>query len=225
MFKLFIVIETPIYIIDFEGSHQSGIVEYGVVTLLGDSIIETHTRICAPIGTISDRDHTQHGISEEIASKEVSFDADWPLFADWRMKGPFCAHNASVEDNFLRSVWAYPRSSPNFSREGESIAAWGPWLDTLYLYRRLYPQLSGFSISDLTTAFGLQDELNGLAKIYCPPKRRRYHCALYDAFASALLLRRLYSEPDFDRISLHWLFLQSASTSTERDSIGQLNLF
>ena len=219
------MIETPIYVIDFEGSRQSGIVEYGVVTLLGTGIIATHTRMCAPSGTISNQDLMQHGISEERAGREAPFDADWSLFADWRTKGPFCAHNAFVEDGLLCAVWAHPRNSPNFAREGESIATWGPWLDTLYLYRRLYPQLSGFSIIDLISAFGLQDELDELAKIYCPEKRRQYHCALYDAFASALLLKRLYLEPDFDRISLHWLFLQSASNPSERDSIGQMSLF
>ena len=219
------MIETPIYVIDFEGSRQSGVVEYGVVVLLRTAIVEAHTRICAPVGTISNQDHMQHGISEEQAGKEALFDADWSLFADWRTKGPFCAHNASVEDGLLCSVWAHPRNSPNFAREGETITTWGPWLDTLYLYRQLYPQLTHFKISDLVAVFELQEELDELAKIYCPQKRRHYHCALYDAFACALLLKRLYSEPGLDRISLHWLFLQSASTSAERDSIGQLDLF
>ena len=218
------IAETPIHVIDFEGSRQSGIVEYGVVTLLGTKITAAQTRLCAPIGTIRDQDRLQHGISEEVASREDHFEADWSYFADLREKGPFCAHSSAVEDGLLRTVWTHPRNSPNFARDREFVASWGPWLDTLYLYRHIYTQLSSFKLSDLIMDFGLQSALDELATLYCPEKRRQFHCALYDAFASALLLKRLYEEPDLD-ISLHWLFLQSASTSTTRNSIGQLDLF
>ena len=214
----------PIHIIDFEGSRQSGIVEYGVVTLLRKEITATQTRLCAPIGTISDQDRLKHGISEDTARQAERFDADWSYFAGLREKGPLCAHNASVEDGLLRSVWAYPRKSPDFSRDGELVATWGPWLDTLCLYRSIYPQATSYKLSDLIAAFSLQEALDDLAAWYCPETRRRFHCALYDAFASALLLRRLYAEPELESISLHWLFLQSASTGTARDSVGQLEL-
>ena len=89
---------TAIHVIDFEGSRQSGIVEYGVVTLHGAEIVATHTRLCAPIGTISDRDRQQHGISEEAASAQARFDAEWGFFAELRESGPLCAHNAALED-------------------------------------------------------------------------------------------------------------------------------
>lgn len=222
---MFNIPETPIHVIDFEGSRQSGIVEYGVVTLLGTKVVAAQTRLCAPTGTISDQDRAQHGITEEVAEQEACFDADWTYFADLREKGAFCAHSALVEDGLLRSVWPYPRSSPNFVRKGEYIATWGPWLDTLQLYRNIYPQLLSFKLNSLIADFGLQSDLDELATSYCPEKRRRFHCALYDAFASALLLRRLYTEPDLKSASLHWLFMHSASTSTARDSIGQLDLF
>ena len=215
----------PIHVIDFEGSRQSGIVEYGVVTLLGDKMTAAQTRICAPIGTISDQDRLQHGISEDIAGQEARFDTDWSYFAGLRETGPLCAHSATVEDGLLRSVWSYPRRSPNFAREGEFVATWGPWVDTLQIYRSVYPKLSSYKLSDLIAAFELQTGLDELAELYCPEKRRRFHCALYDAFASALLLKRLCAEPELAPVSLHWLFLQSASTSMARNSVGQLDLF
>lgn len=215
----------PIHIIDFEGSRQSGIVEYGVVTLLDTRITAAQTRLCAPVGTISDQDRMQHGITEAAAGQEALFEVDWPYFADLRQTGPFCAHSASVEDGLLRSVWPCPRKSPDFSRDREYAADWGPWLDTLQLYRNLYPQLASFRLNDLVADFGLQTDLNELAVNYCPAKRRRFHCALYDALASTLLLNRLYTEPDIGAVSLHWLFLNSASTGSARDSRGQLNLF
>lgn len=217
--------ETPIHVIDFEGSRQSGIVEYGVVTLQGSEIVAAQTRLCAPIGTISDRDRLHHGISEDDAAAEGRFDEDWSYFSNLRGKGPFCAHSAAVEDGLLRSVWPYPRNSPNFSKEGDYVANWGPWLDTLQLYRNIYAQLSSYKLSDLVGEFGLQVALDELAGFYCSEKRRRFHCALYDAFASALLLKRLYAEPELPSVSLHWLFLQSASTSAMRNSVGQLDLF
>jgi DNA polymerase-3 subunit epsilon len=219
------VIETPIHVIDFEGSRQSGIVEYGVVTLVGANIVSTQTRLCAPIGTISDRDRLQHGISEEAAGAEARFDAEWSLFAELRETGPLCAHNAAVEDGLLRTVWPYPRNSPNFAEEWQTTATWGPWLDTLYLYRRIYPQLVSHKLGDLIALFDLQAALDEQAKLYCPVKRQRYHCALYDTLASALLLRRLYEEPDLKAMTLRWLFLQSSSTDAARDSMGQQDLF
>lgn len=219
------MIDTPIHVIDFEGSRQSGIVEYGVVTLAGAKIVATYTRLCAAVGTISDRDRQQHGISEQAAAEQACFDTEWDFFAQLRATGPLCAHNAAVEDGLLRSVWPYPRSSPDFSAVGRSIASWGPWLDTLYLYRRIYPQLDSHKLGDLILLFDLQTSLDKHAALYCPVKRRHYHCALYDTLASALLLRRLYDEPDLDSLSLHWLFLHSSSTDAGRDAIGQQDLF
>ncbi len=216
---------TPIHVIDFEGSRQSGIVEYGVVTLHGRQIEAAYTRVCAPIGTISDRDRIQHGISEDLAAGEARFDREWSLFSGFRESGALCAHNVAVEDGLLRSVWPYPKSSPDFSEEDRLTASWGPWVDTLYLYRRLYPQLESFKLETLIELFGLAEELSAQAKLYCPVKRGRYHCALYDALASALLLRRLYDEPELGEISLRWLIVNSAASAATRDAMGQQDLF
>jgi len=216
---------TPIHVIDFEGSRQSGIVEYGVVTVSGDRIESTSTRLCAPVGTISDLDRRQHGISEAATAGEMPFQAEWSLFADLRDSGPFCAHNAAVEDGFLRQVWAYPRNAPDFSDEGRLTPSWGPWLDTLYLYRRIYPGLQSYKLADLVQLFDLEAQLEQVARVHCPEGRGRYHSALYDALASALLLLRLYEVPELGEISLRWLILQSAASSAARESMGQQDLF
>lgn len=216
--------DTPIHVIDFEGSRQSGVVEYGYVTLEHGEIVDAQTRICAPVGTISDMDRIQHGISEDRAASEPLFEAEWPLFAGLREAGPFCAHNASVEDGFLRAVWSCPRTSPNFSEPGQTIASWGPWLDTLYLYRRIYPQLGSHKLQGLIELFDLQAALDSKAATMCPDSRQHYHCALYDALASALLLCRLAEEPSLKEASLRWLFLQSAASEAARDTMGQQEL-
>lgn len=220
-FNVFRMLDTPIHVIDFEGSRQSGIVEYGVVTLVGDRIDSVQTRLCAPVGTISDIDRQQHGISESVASQEAPFVQEWTNFAAMRELGPFCAHNASVEDGFLRAVWSCPRTAPDFSEAGRSSPTWGPWMDTLHLYRRIYPGLASYKLADLILLFELQARLDMVATIHCPKGRQAYHSALYDALASALLLMRLYKVPDLEALSLRWLMLQSAPSAAARESMGQ----
>lgn len=216
--------EVPVHIIDFEGSRQSGVVEYGYVTLQRGELVDSGTRICAPVGTISNMDRGQHGISEALAAGEPSFEEFWDLFAGLRETGPFCAHSAAVEEGFLCNVWACPRSSPDFSEPGQSIASWGPWLDTLSIYRRVYPQLESHKLQTLVEVFQIQSELDRQAGILCPAQRRHYHCALYDALASALLLRRLSEEPELEASSLRWLFLQSTKSDAARERMEQQEL-
>ncbi|PXA05138.1 3'-5' exonuclease [Coraliomargarita sinensis] len=215
---------TPIHVIDFEGSRQSGVVEYGVATLAGRSITATYSRICAPVGTISDLDRAQHGINEELAGTAEAFDREWTLFSGLRKEGPFCAHNVAVEAGLIATVWPYPKKCPNFAEPEAEAADWGPWLDTLRLYRRIYPGMESYGLEFLVKVFDLEEELDRLAQLHCPPHRRRYHCALYDAMASALLLARLFSEPELESASLRWLILQSASSESQRESMGQQEL-
>lgn len=215
---------TPVHVIDFEGSRQSGIVEYGVVTVVRATITAAYTRICAPVGTISDMDRAQHGIHEARASLCEPFDREWSLFSGLREVGPFAAHNVAVEAGFIRMVWPHPRCCPNFAEPETMAADWGPWLDTLPLYRRIYPGLESYGLEALVKVFGLQGQLDAQAELHCPPDRRKYHCALYDAMASALLLTRLFSEPELETASLRWLILQSASSGTQRESLGQQEL-
>ncbi len=216
---------TPIHVIDFEGSRQSGVVEYGVVTLHGAMVDATYTGLCKPTGTISDRDRMQHHLDERDFKGKRSFEEQWPLFSELRETGVLCAHNVAVEDGFLRQVWPYPKTSPDFFGLGGAEASWGPWLDTLYIYRRVYPQLDSHKLEDLVELFGLRKELKARAKLYCPEGRRRYHSALYDALASALLLSRLYDEPELKRMTMHWLLIQSQASEAARESVGQQEFY
>ena len=217
--------DTPIHVIDFEGSRQSGVVEYGYVTLDRGEIVDSRTRICAPAGTITHFDQGQHGISEDRASSEALFEVEWSLFSCIRQSGAFCAHNASFEDGLLRAYWPCPRTSPDFSEPGQTTATWSPWLDTLHIYRRLYPQLESHKLQALIEIFDLQANLDAKAVTICPAGRCHYHCALYDALASALLLLRLTEEPTLKDVSLRWLFLQSVASDAARDAMGQQKLF
>ena len=218
------MLQTPIHVIDFEGSRQSGVVEYGIATVCGDRVTAAYSRICAPVGTISDRDREQHGISEELARHEDAFEVEWPLLSKLRRGGPFCAHNVAVESGLLRAVWPCPGQVPNFAEPGLMEADWGPWLDTLQLYRRIYSGLDSYKLQTLVSVFQLQESLDAQVQLLCPPGRRRYHCALYDALASALLLIRLFQEKEMESAGLRWLILQSASSSSRRESMEQQEL-
>lgn len=216
--------ELPIHVIDFEGSRHSGIVEYGLVTLQNGKIVDTRTRICEPGGTITNTDRRLHGISEETAMGNAPFEQEWPLFADLRENGPFCAHNSLVEEFFLRMVWPAPRRSPDFSTPDHRTSTWGPWLDTLHIYRQVYPHLKSYKLQSLIQLFDLQETLDSEAAAVCPTRRSHYHCALYDALASALLLKRLGDEPELKAASLSWFFVQSAASNESRDSMMQQKL-
>ena len=216
--------EFPIHVVDFEGSRHSGVVEYGYVTLEKGVLGNTCSRICAPIGAISELDRIQHGITEGYAQKKTPFADEWPLFSGLRETGLFCAHNSAVEEGFLRAVWPFPRKSPNFLEPGLFTATWGPWLDTLHLYRRIYPHLDSYNLKDLVQLFNLQNQLDKYAASLCPTNRSNYHCALYDAIGSALLLDRLRNEPSLKSASVHWFFMNSAASNDVYKAMGQQDL-
>lgn len=216
------MIKTAIHVIDFEGSRQSGIVEYGVATVMEGRVESTATGLCRPVGTISDFDRGRHGIGESYVAECERFEGQWELFSGLREGGVFCAHNASVEDGLLRMVWPCPRISPDFFKQGGSAGiSWGPWLDTLPIYRRVYPGLENYSLEVLIGLFDLQRDLDDLAGGHCPAGRKKYHSALYDALGSALLLLRLFQEGGLEGVSLHWLLRQSQLSEEAHKSAGQ----
>jgi DNA polymerase-3 subunit epsilon len=217
--------EHPIFFIDFEGSHASGILEYGVVTLLGGRVTSTLTRLCAPAGRVRPEDTKVHGLGEESVAGCAPFSADWELFAKNRERGPFAAHYAGAENALLKSVWPYPRSSPDFARPGAILAEWGPWIDSARIYAQLYPGLESGRLESLVAACGLQAELDALAAAHCPPGRIRYHAALYDALAGALLLGSLSRHEKIASLTVMQLLAISTLDPTRRESIVQRELF
>jgi DNA polymerase-3 subunit epsilon len=217
--------EQPIFFVDFEGSLASGVLEYGVATVLGGRVIETATRLCAPTGRVREEDAAVHGLREAELAGRAPFVDEWEHFAGLRERGPLAAHYAGVENSLLKGVWPYPRSSPDFARPGERVIEWGPWIDSARLYAQLYPQLASGGLQSVVAACGLQGELDGLAEDVCPPQRRRYHAALYDALAGALLLAALAREPAVARLSVMQLLALSTLDGEKRDALQQGNLF
>jgi DNA polymerase III epsilon subunit-like protein len=217
--------EQPIFFVDFEGSRASGILEYGVVSLLGGDVVECRTRLCRATGAIRPEDAMVHGLNESSVAAAAPFTDEWDYFADLRECGPLAAHYAGVENALLKAVWPYPRSSPDFARPGERVIDWGPWLDSARIYAQLYPQLRSGALASLIDACDLQTELDALAARHCPAGRRRYHAALYDALAGALLLGSLGRSAQLASLSMMQLLALSTLDGEKRDAFQQGTLF
>jgi len=214
-----------VHFVDFEGSLASGILEYGVVTLQQGRVVALHTRLCRATGRIRAEDTAVHGLGEEALAGCAPFAEDFELFAAWRARGPLAAHFAGAENSMLKSAWPYGRTAPDFSRPGETTADWGPWVDTGALYRQQRPGASTLKLAELVAACGLQAELDRLAGDVCPPSRRGYHAAPYDALAGALLLLALAADPAFAQLTLPELLVRSTLDGERRDEMRQGNLF
>ena len=217
--------EQPIFFVDFEGSAVSGVLEYGVVTVLRGEITSAATRLCAPIGRVRPEDVAVHGLHPENLRDLRPFADEWELFAGLRERGPLAAHYAGVENGLLKSVWPYPRASPDFVRPGEQLVEWGPWIDTARIYAQLYPHLPSGQLEALVAAGKLQGELDDHAARRCPPDRRRYHCALYDALAGALLLAAMARDPQLAGLSLRQILTLSTLDPRKREALQQEELF
>ncbi len=210
-----------IHVLDFEGSRHSGVVEYGVVTLVGGQVQAVHTRLCAAAGSLDPAEAAVHGLRDSDLAGAAPFSADLARFASLRQTGPLAAHHAPVERSLLRRTWPVPPASPDYSASDPAaarrVADWGPWIDTRRLYEQLQPGRSNYQLMELVRDFALSTELAALATLHCPPGRNRPHCALYDALAAGLLLVRL---PEYASASLPWLLAQSAPP-TAADALRQ----
>jgi DNA polymerase-3 subunit epsilon len=71
----------------------------------------------------------------------------------------------------------------------------------------------------------LQGQLDSLAERHCPSQRRKYHCALYDALASALILRTLCAGEGRSHATVSQLAQDSLSLPAREDSMqGEFDL-
>lgn len=217
--------EQEIFFVDFEGSQQSGVLEYGVVEIRGTEIVGTHSRLCQAVGHVRAEDAAVHGLTVSAVASYRPFAEEWEFFAGLRERGPLAAHYAGVENSLLKQVWAYPRNSPDFARPGERVIDWGPWIDSARLYAQFYPALKTGRLEELVEQSGLKAQLDALAEKHCPPGRQQFHAALYDALAGALLLTSLAKDPRLAELSLTQLLALSTFDPEKRDRLQQRELF
>ena len=211
-------INIPIYAIDFEGSRKIGVVEYGVAKIVAGEVVAVETSLCAPKTKIPQRDADFFGIDNEQASKFPPFSQSVEKIRAMRQDGIFASHNAVVEDGLLRDVMASPAIVPDFANGGNT-SMWAPWIDTCVLMKKLYPTLDSAKLSNVIDVFGLKEQLDTLAEKFCPPQRRKWHCAPYDALACAVLIIYICSQDGFENVSLQWLANYSSATQEEQTSL------
>lgn len=197
-------INIPIFAIDFEGSRKIGVVEFAAARIECGEVVGIYTSICAPKTKIPQRDAEFFGIDNAEAFAHKPFAEHIGEFCRMRRDGIFAAHNASVEDGLLRDAAPAPAIVPDFVRGGQ-VAAWSPWLDTCALLKNLFPDLESAKLSSTIEAFSLRERLDVLAEKFCPPRRRKWHCAPYDALACALLLLFVCGLDGFENVDVAWL--------------------
>jgi DNA polymerase-3 subunit epsilon len=261
-----------VYVVDFEGSLATGILEYGLVGIDSiEGIFSAEGAFCKNRGRISDAEFAQHHISEERVAGYEDFINVVPRFAELRAKSFFCAHNAAFENALLNSYC--PVVLNTYGVGAGSQAFWGPWLDTCVFYKKYFkkvlrgkihsskrkitvdigaadteggsdnedniPQLSfpdnascmyrsqvlpSVGLQTLIDGCGLTDVLNNLGERFCPPDRRHWHAALYDALACALLLLNFIRSEAGHGKTLPQLLYESASEATA-EALRQPTLF
>ena len=217
--------EIPIHVVDFEGSGRTGVVESGVATLLGGEIITTCSSLHAARGAVPSIDTQCHGLSQRDLAGASPFEAEWDRWVSLRQTGVLAAHNATVEAGLLRATWPRPSVVPSYVGDMTPVAEWGPWIDTCRLARAWVPTLGEYGLSSLVSALRLTPRLDALASQHCPPGRRRYHCALYDALAAALILRALGGLDGRSMAPISLLVRDSLSAPAAEDLMqGELGL-
>jgi len=221
--------EIPVHVIDFEGSRETGVVEFGVVTLLGGAITDVATRLCRPRARLHADDTRVHGLRDGDLAGAAPFADEWERFAALRASGVLAAHFSGTENALLRATWPCPRLSPDFLHPGHSSAEWGPWIDTgrIAAAARMHAGGATFSaaLGDLVRALALDTILDDAAARACPVGRRSFHCALYDALACAFVLRRLACEHDGAPWTLARTLAASTGDGDQRDALVQGRLF
>ena len=217
--------DIPLHVIDFEGSVQTGVVEYGVVTLHRGEMISSATRLHLPRTDIPALDTQCHGLRAQDLAGLTPFESEWDYWVSLRRSGLLVAHNANVEERFLRGTWSRPSAVPSFVDATATLAEWGPWIDSCRLARAWMPSLGDYKLSSLISLLKLGSKLDDLAAVHCPPQRRRFHCALYDALASALLLRALCAREGRSHLPLVQMVRDSLSAPQADDLMqGELGL-
>jgi DNA polymerase III epsilon subunit-like protein len=217
--------QVPIHVVDFEGGPRTGVVEFGVATLLGGEVVSAATALHAPRAPVPALDTQCHGLAERDLAGARPFEDEWDRWLSLRRTGLLAAHNATVEHDLLRGTWARPAAVPAFVGEGGAVAEWGPWIDTCRLARAWAPSLGDFRLGQLVADLRLGPRLEALAAQHCPPKRRRFHCALYDALAAALVLRALCALEGRSQATLAQLVRDSVSAPAANDLMqGELGL-
>lgn len=182
------IINYPIHVIDFEGNTNSKIIEYGIVTIYNNELIYSKT-----------------GLINLYIKKDLKL--IYLTFFKLRNSGLFAAHNASFENNIMKSIFTNIIIYNNFFlNKKNSFPTWGPWIDTYKIYKYIYPNLISYKLMDLINFFKLKKELDYLSEKICNEKKRKPHNALYDSISCSLLIKNIINKKLFNNKLLYNLY-------------------
>ena len=103
------------------------------------------------------------------------------------------AHNSYVEKNFLKKYFPY------CCDQNTRIVLEHAWLDSLRVYRTLYPNLGRFELKFLVETFIDPQVLQSETESYCKKNEDKFHHSLFDAICVYLLIKRLTSRVNLDQ--------------------------
>ena len=103
------------------------------------------------------------------------------------------AHNSFVEKNFLKKYFPYHLNQKT-KRVREYI-----WLDSLNIYRSLYPNLKNYDLKFLVNTFIDSNILKAETENRCKNNEDKFHHPLFDAICVYLLIERLKSRINLDQ--------------------------
>lgn len=211
-------------VIDFEGSFRGSVVEAGIVCMNREGQVSAGSGLFSPLAPVTWEETETHGLKNRDLVGKPRFHDCFEIFREFRKAGILAAHHASVENRFICDAWPMPGWVPDWSRPQQQVSSWGPWLDSRLLAERVFPGMPDYRLQTLIHNLGMQAALDQWASLWCPPQRKQYHCALYDALASWLLLLVMAQKANWTDWTPDRL-LRTQQTSIEAAGASQLGLF
>jgi len=157
-------------VIDLEGSIESGVRQASCIDFKNFKIIN----------------------SNEYLKDDGLFSTWLSNYTDSYSVGFWVAHNSMIEKNIISKFAPYKN---NLARDFRTIK-WGPWLDTLTVYKKIYPNLKNYTLRDLKFTFGLECKVEDLASSLCKRTAVKQHESMYDCIVTYLLLYRIKDQVD-----------------------------
>tara|TARA_B100000035_G_scaffold73449_2_gene60688 strand:- start:5284 stop:5781 length:498 start_codon:yes stop_codon:yes gene_type:complete len=118
---------------------------------------------------------------EEIGRKAVNILQTLPL----NSFSYIAAHNSYIERNLIKKYFPY-----QFDKETKQLIK-NKWLDTLKVYRILYPNLEKYDLKSLIKTFITDADLKKVVDERCTNHKKQYHNSLFDAICVYLLVNRI----------------------------------
>lgn len=125
-----------------------------------------------------------HGITKEQLANAPTMTALWPTFHKNLSNKIIVAHGHGTEKKFLR---AFP------------YHGFGPWLDTITLSKKAFPNLPSYALGDICDTLKLTEIVKQNVKGKC------WHDALFDSVASLVILQYIIEQFDLEKTPINTL--------------------